>query len=457
VITNSETPKSCRVGDGTEAERLNRGCFCITLDRTALSEALDREVGIAGFSKSLAETHTSLFSNVPVFVPSSVLSEMERVVQAVEAASRLPAYRAESLSWASEISKLDFDLAGALMGYDFHVTPDGPQLIEVNTNAGGAFLNAVSGRAQRACCEQVRVAFDVPPADDFEAMILDMFVAEWRRQRGSGRPSVIAIVDDAPEAQFLLPEFKLAKALLERQGITALIADARELIWDGNRLTHRGQSIDLVYNRLVDFALEAPQHAALQAAYVSGGAVVTPNPRVHALLADKRNLTLLSDADRLRQWGLPSQHVEVLLASVPKTVLVSPANSDDLWKRRNALFFKPARGHGSKAAYRGDKITRKVWADITAGDYVAQAYAAPSTRGIQHDQARTDLKVDLRLYTYAGAILLAAARLYQGQTTNMRTPGGGFAPVLIASDTPVLIPCDQSHLLAEDRLPPESA
>ena len=27
-------------------------------------------------------------------------------------------------------------------------------------------------------------------------------------------------------------------------------------------------------------------------------------------------------------------------------------------------------------------------------------------------------------------VLLAAARLYQGQTTNMRTPGGGFAPVL---------------------------
>jgi hypothetical protein len=36
----------------------------------------------------------------------------------------------------------------------------------------------------------------------------------------------------------------------------------------------------------------------------------------------------------------------------------------------------------------------------------------------------------VRLYTYASEVLLAAARLYQGQTTNMRTPGGGFAPVL---------------------------
>jgi hypothetical protein len=425
------------VGDGSEAERLNRGCFCITLDRTALLEALDSEVGSGGFAKRLAETHPSLFSNVSVFVPASVLTEMERVVQAVEAASRLPAYRIESLSWASQISKLDFGLAGALMGYDFHVTPDGPRLIEVNTNAGGAFLNAVSARAQRTCCAQVRLPFDLSPDDDFEAEILGMFVGEWQRQKGSGRPSVIAIVDDAPEEQYLLPEFMLAKALLERQGIETLVADAGKLLWDGHALTHQGRPLDLVYNRLVDFALEEPHHVALRAAYVSGSVVVTPNPHLHALLADKRNLTLLSDADRLRKWGLPSNYVDVLLVSVPKTVLASSTNADDLWKRRSTLFFKPARGYGSKAAYRGDKVTRKVWADIIAGGYVAQSYAAPSTRAIERNQGRAELKVDVRLYTYGSAVLLAAARLYQGQTTNMRTPAGGFAPVLITPDLPL--------------------
>jgi hypothetical protein len=38
-------------------------------------------------------------------------------------------------------------------------------------------------------------------------------------------------------------------------------------------------------------------------------------------------------------------------------------------------------------------------------------------------------KMDVRLYTYDGKTLVAAARLYQGQATNFRTPGGGFAPV----------------------------
>jgi hypothetical protein len=39
--------------------------------------------------------------------------------------------------------------------------------------------------------------------------------------------------------------------------------------------------------------------------------------------------------------------------------------------------------------------------------------------------------VDIRAYVYAGEILMLAARLYQGQTTNFRTPGGGFAPVFV--------------------------
>ena len=41
---------------------------------------------------------------------------------------------------------------------------------------------------------------------------------------------------------------------------------------------------------------------------------------------------------------------------------------------------------------------------------------------------RNSRKTDVRLYVYDGQNLLTAARLYQGQTTNFRTPGGGFAP-----------------------------
>eukprot|EP01030_Chromulinospumella_sphaerica_P019427 gene19427-19319_t len=412
------------------AELLNRGCFCITLDRQALEKALDREVGTTGFAASLADSHPLLFSNVPVFVPAETMAEMARVVTAVEAAARLPGYQDAALAWAPAIARTEFGPLGALMGYDFHVTPDGPRLIEVNTNAGGAFLNAILARAQSGCCAEVLAPFDLRPLESFGDRIAEMFLAEWRRQGRPGRPATVAIIDDQPEAQHLYPEFRLAKALLESQGFRAVIADPADLTSAGGGLTIGGQPVDLVYNRLVDFALDEPRHAVLRAAYLSGAVVVTPNPRVHALLADKRNLTLLSDVDRLRRWGLEEDKVALLDLAVPKTTVVTAANADDLWRERRRLFFKPAGGHGSKAAYRGDKITRGVWEDILAGAYVAQAYAAPGPRAVEHEGARTDLKVDVRLYTYAGEVLLAAARLYQGQTTNMRTPGGGFAPVL---------------------------
>lgn len=430
----ADPSKPIRNASADQAEALNQGCYCTTLDRDRLAEAFDWEVGVQGFAKQLSVSHPTLFSNTAVFLPIGVLDAMKRIVDAIEAAARLPSFRTIALAAAPHISGRDFGPVGALMGYDFHITLAGPQLIEVNTNAGGAFLNAVLARSQHACCAPGDKSIEKVTAAVFSANIAGMFRDEWRLQRGGGGPKLIAIVDDAPEQQHLYPEFEIAKALLEREGFEAVIGDASLLTFDGGSLMIDGRPIDLVYNRLVDFGFDEPRHGALRSAYESGAVVVTPNPHVHALLADKRNLAILSDSARLAQWGLPTNALIALENGVPKTRVVSAANADELWCDRAGLFFKPARGHGSKAAYRGDKLTRRVWLEIAAGDYVAQAYAAPSLRGISQAGEQSKLKIDIRLYTYAGSLLIAAARLYQGQTTNMRTPGGGFAPVLIIAD-----------------------
>jgi hypothetical protein len=191
-----------------------------------------------------------------------------------------------------------------------------------------------------------------------------------------------------------------------------------------------GYSIDLVYNRLVDFSFEQPMHEVLRAAYVSGAAAFTPNPRNHALLADKRNLILLSDPGALEALGV-SVTMRSALKSVPHTAMVSAGNADELWRQRKKLFFKPARGHGSKAVYRGDKVTRGVFDEIARGEYVAQEFTPPGQRMMRIDGVDAARKIDVRLYAYAGRTMLVAARLYQGQATNFRTPGGGFAPVFV--------------------------
>ena len=63
---------------------------------------------------------------------------------------------------------------------------------------------------------------------------------------------------------------------------------------------------------------------------------------------------------------------------------------EQLWEAQEELFFKPAGGHGSKAVYRGDKLTKGVWAEIARGDYVAQDFAAPSERMIRLDGSSGD-------------------------------------------------------------------
>jgi hypothetical protein len=273
------------------------------------------------------------------------------------------------------------------MGYDFHLAADGPKLIEINTNAGGAYLNALLARAQHACCAEMDVGLQASGTEGFESAVVDMFRNEWALQRGRGNLGRVAIVDDRPEEQYLYPEFLLAQRLFQRHRIDAVIVGPEQLRYEGGRLWAGADTIDLVYNRLVDFAFSDPSHAALRAAYLDGAVVVTPNPRVHALFADKRNLTLPSDQAMLRAWAVPSDTIADL-RNVPRTVLVLPANADGLWEERRELFFKPACGHGSKAVYRGDKLTRGVWTEIMKGGYVAQQFAAPKRA---HDQAGWNL------------------------------------------------------------------
>jgi hypothetical protein len=413
---------------GSLAARLNQQCFCVTIDPEKLSLSLDHEAGEPGFSRHLAADRPHLFSNLPVFIGHAALEEMLAIVEAIENVGRLRRYQEEVLSWAPVDSRIDHGPVGAMMGYDFHLAADGPKLIEINTNAGGAFLNAHLARAQAACCSDVRI--DRRLIDEFDANIAAMFLKEWRRQRGDGALATIVIVDDAPNDQYLYPEFVLARELLIRQGFEAHIADPGDLEARDGSLWLGRTRVDLVYNRLVDFALDAPNHSALREAYADGLAVVTPNPHHHALLANKRNLTLLSDPEALRSFGVAADLL-ARLAGVPLTRLVTHENADELWQARKTMFFKPLSGHGSKAVYRGDKLTKGVWADIVKGAYVAQAFVAPGQRIIELDGQRVARKVDVRLYTYEAQPLLVAARVYQGQATNLRTPGGGFAPVLI--------------------------
>ena len=428
---------------------LNSACFCFSLDEEALARALDSELGQPGLSEMVRQRCPFLFAALPVFVATPQLRRMAQVVRAVESVVALPAYREQVLAAAPAIARLGTGgPPGVFFGYDFHLSDGHLGLIEINTNAGGAMLNAVLARAQRACCKAVdSMVPTLASVANFEQQIVAMFRHEWQLAglaggwTGSTRPlASIAIVDAAPQDQYLYPEFLLFQQLFERHGLRAVIADPAALEWRDGVLWHGDLAIDLVYNRLTDFYLEQPASAALREATLQQAVVLTPHPQAHALYADKRHLALFSDAARLRALGVPQATQDILLAHVPRTEVVDAADAQRLWDARRGLFFKPAAGFGSRAAYRGDKLTKRVWQDILAGDYVAQAIVTPGERLIDDadamaaEQATKAMKFDLRAYTYDGAVQWVAARLYQGQTTNFRTPGGGFAPVYSAAE-----------------------
>ena len=417
-------------------DNFNSECFCISLDDQALAQTMAANIGNPALFDLVRDRLPSLFSARPVVLSQAQVQRMARLISALESVVALPAYREEVLSRSDPIARHPTRAKSVFMGYDFHVHGNehgqGFGLIEVNTNAGGALLNALLARAQRACCPEIEAM--VPTAaqvDALESAFVAMFQNEWRLAQPDRPLQTVAIVDALPEQQYLYPEFLLFQSLFKRHGVQAFIADPSQLVWRDKRLCFDGTAIDLVYNRLTDFALSEPAHAHLREAYLQDAVVLTPHPQAHALLADKRNLALFCKAETLTAMGVPAATQAVLLDGIPQTVVVSPDNVEQLWAQRKHHFFKPFAGYGGKAAYRGDKLTHRVWAEILAGAYIAQALVAPGERTISGGESAQVLKFDVRNYAYNGQVQSLAARLYQGQTTNFRTPGGGFAPVYV--------------------------
>ena len=398
----------------------------VAINRDALNISLVEQSG--AFAGALSAQHDHLFADVALCISPAELAQMQAVIAAVEAVVKSgqsgsgenpnPLPQGEGKTAAVPAQK---NCLGVFYGYDFHLNADGAHLIEINTNAGGAFLNALLIDSQRESGLPGKASADENLADIFVAM----FHEEWRLARGDAPLNIIAIVDELPSTQYLYPEFLLAKNLLERDGIEVFIAAPDELQARDDGLYVDEQKIDLIYNRLTDFSLQNFPH--LLAAYENNHTLFTPNPAHYQRYADKRKLVDLSDADFLQASGIAQTHINALLRGIPQTKLVSAANAEAWWAERKKWFFKPVNGYGSKGAYRGDKLTKRVFEDIMQADYVAQRLAMPGEISVPQNDTAITLKYDVRCYVYDGHIQLVAARLYQGQTTNFRTTGGGFA------------------------------
>jgi hypothetical protein len=416
------------------AESLNEACQCIWVDRTKLQEQLRAQLGAAS---ALLDTRHGLVSGSVVFIGNREAAAMDRTMRLVTRVLTSRTCQERVARDAPGIARAPRPATGGFLGFDFHLGGPVPQLIEINTNPGGLLVGLELARAAVASCDCLTESLSLLTASPAMGSdrIVQGFRDEWQRARGGAALRTVAIVDDEPQSQYLYPEFLLYQRLFERAGWRAFIADAASLAVRDDALLWNAERIDLVYNRVTDFYFDEPQHAALRAAYAADLAVITPHPAAHARWADKRLLAWLRDPELLGAAQLDAGEREHLVRTVPATEIVAAANAADLWRRRKNLFFKPADGFGGKAAYRGDRLTRTAFEHVVTHRYVAQAIAPTSFRRVANaDGEESQLRLDVRNFAWQGDVLLRAARLYRGQTTNFRTPGGGFAPVLTLPD-----------------------
>jgi hypothetical protein len=357
-----------------------------------------------------------------VSLPLNLSSEAEKIISAFAALRDLNPRKKELARLAPAL--IDPGNYSVLMSYDFHVDSSGHlRLIEINTNASMSLIGEHLYLVQK---------INQPYSTDFSKEIVESFRQEYRLTLpiGAGLKRV-AIVDDTPLNQRLYVEFELYRELFEKNGIAAVIADPGELKFTNGQLMHGTDKIDLVYNRDTDFYLQSEKMRAIQAAYQSRAACVTPGPFDYRLLADKERLRELSDTSVFRELALSAEQKHSLEQTLIRTRdITSFASPEELWNDRKKWFFKPKRSFGGKAVYRGNAISRGTFQTVlTTGDYLVQENVPPQTFKFPGAEGEQEFKSDLRFYVYQDKIQMACARLYRGQMTNSQTEGGGFAVI----------------------------
>ncbi|MFZ2152348.1 MAG: hypothetical protein WAV09_04560 [Minisyncoccia bacterium] len=354
--------------------------------------------------KKLNTGYDMFFGNGAIFLSHKVFENIQKSIALVEARIK-----------DQSNTKVN---GGILMSYDFHIDGDIPKLIEINTNAGGIFLNHELALLEKHCCGNTKSQ----NVSNFEQKIVQMFRNEYgKKGETGGKLKTVAIMDENIQTQFLYPEILMCKEVLEKDGIRVFVVDSQDIeVKDGVAYCDKIK-IDLIYNRNTDFYFENKGNRKFLQVLKDNKTIISPSPEDHFVFADKKNLVVLS-------------HDENLKDIIPQTILVHKENQEIIWSNRKKYFFKPLNGYGGRGSYNGAGLTKKVWENILMSQYVAQEIVLPNRKLMKIDGGKDFFKFDIRAYTYNGEVLLLASRVYQGQTTNFRTKGGGFMPVFLTED-----------------------
>jgi len=243
-------------------------------------------------------------------------------------------------------------------------------------------------------------------------------------------------------------EFEILKARFERLGVPVVLADPRDLHFDGKHLTANGKKIDLVYRRVLmnDIVARAAECKALVDA-VAANAVCMANhfrckiPHVKAffaVLTDERNDALFSFGER-----------ELIRKHVPWTRVVADVRTAHhgepvellafLRNERENLVLKPSDEYGGSGVTLGWESSEAAWDEtieraMTAsqGCWIVQERIPIRREVFPWIQPGgkvefRDMLVDFAPYLFRGKVSGFLTRLSATGLANV-TSGGGQIP-----------------------------
>ncbi|MDP9147774.1 MAG: hypothetical protein M3N22_08945, partial [Acidobacteriota bacterium] len=200
------------------------------------------------------------------------------------------------------------------------------------------------------------------------AKLLDALVMSYLDWGGTNKRPQIAIVDFKGIPTWR--EFEILRDSFEDMGVPTLVAEPRELIFDGKVLTAQGKKIDLVYRRALinDIVARPDDCAALVKAYAANAVCVSNSfrckiPHVKtffAVLTDEQNSGLFSHPER-----------QLIREHVPWTRVVADVRtahydaSVDLLafihNRRDNFVLKPSDEYGGTGVMLGWETSESDW------------------------------------------------------------------------------------------------
>jgi len=351
----------------------------------------------------------ALASETPIPIQQQAFDTMLDFSRAVFRLKNNSAYLAAMFAGLPDAAHIPTHWPSVLMGFDFHLTPDGPKLIEINNNAGGLYIGEQCWLAQ---------SNDVF-SDGLQERLLRMFPSEWKS---------IAIMDDDVTQQYMYPEMCAYADLLRADGRNVWVCSPDDLQLSETGLLIDGEKIEAIYNRHTDFYLDEQNMGHIRSAYQQGRVVLNPHPRSYALIGDKSRMVDWW-RDGVLEACVDADLVKQIRAVTPETHQLAEMDADQAWAERKQWVFKPSARHGGKGVVLGKAMSRKRFAALDVSETIMQRLVPASTVEIEG----REMKFDVRLYMHGDKLIALAGRVWRGQLTNFREPGSGWVSLSIES------------------------